>query len=115
MKERSRGTPLIDMLKGYQPCRGRFHMPGHKASPDFCRTFPGAASDITELPFSDDLLDEKGCIAEAEGVKNAAVMWPERIAVSGTQVTPGGAVEITRILGREEALRRIDVALAKLG
>ena len=37
------------------------------------------------------------------------------IAVSGTQVTPGGAVEITRILGREEALRRIDVALAKLG
>ena len=66
MKERSRGTPLIDMLKGYQPCRGRFHMPGHKASPDFCRTFPGAAWDITELPFSDDLLDEKGCIAEAE-------------------------------------------------
>ena len=54
-------------------------------------------------------------IAEAEGVKNAAVMWPERIAVSGTQVTPGGAVEITRILGREEALRRIDAALAKLG
>ena len=54
-------------------------------------------------------------IAEAEGVKNATVMWPERIAVSGTQVTPGGAVEITRILGREEALRRIDVALAKLG
>ena len=53
-------------------------------------------------------------IAEAEGVKNAAVMWPERIAVSGTQVTPGGAVEITRILGRDESLRRIDVALAKL-
>ena len=36
------------------------------------------------------------------------------IAVSGTQVTPGGAVEITRILGREEALRRIDAAIAKL-
>ena len=72
MKERSRGTPLIDMLKGYQPCRGRFHMPGHKASPDFCRTFPGAAWDITELPFSDDLLDEKGCIAEAEELASAA-------------------------------------------
>ena len=72
MKERSRGTPLIDMLKGYQPCRGRFHMPGHKASPDFCRTFPGAAWDITELPFSDDLLDEKGCIAEAEELAAAA-------------------------------------------
>ena len=61
------------------------------------------------------ILEAMKAIAEAEGVKNAAVMWPERIAVSGTQVTPGGAVEITRILGREEALRRIDVALAKLG
>ena len=61
------------------------------------------------------ILEAMKAIAEAEGVKNATVMWPERIAVSGTQVTPGGAVEITRILGREEALRRIDVALAKLG
>ena len=61
------------------------------------------------------ILEAMKAIAEAEGVKNAAVMWPERIAVSGTQVTPGGAVEITRILGREEALRRIDTAIAKLG
>ena len=61
------------------------------------------------------ILEAMKAIAEAEGVKNAAVMWPERIAVSGTQVTPGGAVEITRILGRDEALRRIDAAIAKLG
>ena len=53
-------------------------------------------------------------LAEAEGAKNAAVMWPVRIAVSGTQVTPGGAVEICRILGREETLRRIAIALDKL-
>ena len=60
------------------------------------------------------ILEAMKSIAEAEGVKNAAVMWPERIAVSCTQVTPGGAVEITRILGRDEALRRIGVALEKL-
>ena len=60
------------------------------------------------------ILEAMKGIAEAEGVKNAAVMWPERIAVSGTQVTPGGAVEITRILGRDEALRRIDTAIARL-
>ena len=60
------------------------------------------------------ILEAMKGIAEAEGVKNAAVMWPERIAVSGTQVTPGGAVEITRILGRDEALRRIDAAIARL-
>ena len=47
-------------------------------------------------------------------VKNAKVMWPVRIAVSGRAVTPGGAVEICRILGREETLRRIDAGIAKL-
>ena len=48
-------------------------------------------------------------------MKNAAVMWPVRIAVSGQTVTPGGAVEICRILGREETLRRLGTGLAKLG
>ena len=38
-------------------------------------------------------------MAEAEGVKNAKIMWPVRIAVSGQAVTPGGAVEIARIRG----------------
>ena len=71
---------------------------------------------LADCEWNDEaILNAMKGVAEAEGVKNAAVMWPERIAVSGTQVTPGGAVEITRILGREEALRRIDAALAKLG
>ena len=70
---------------------------------------------LADCEWNDEaILNAMKGIAEAEGVKNAAVMWPERIAVSGTQVTPGGAVEITRILGRDEALRRIDAALAKL-
>ena len=54
-------------------------------------------------------------LAEAEGVKNAAVMWPVRIAVSGQTVTPGGAVELCRILGREETIRRMRLGLEKLG
>lgn len=54
-------------------------------------------------------------LAEKLGVKNATLMWPVRIAVAGKQVTPGGAVEICRILGREETLRRINVGIAKLG
>ena len=32
----------------------------------------------------------------------------------GTQVTPGGAMEILALLGREEALRRLRAGLAKL-
>ena len=52
--------------------------------------------------------------AEELGVKNAKLMWPVRIAAAGKAVTPGGAVEICRILGREECLRRLRVGLEKL-
>ena len=54
-------------------------------------------------------------LAEELGAKNAKVMWPVRIAAAGKAVTPGGAVEICRILGRGETLRRINIALGKLG
>ena len=41
-------------------------------------------------------------------------MWPVRIAVAGKLVTPGGAVEICHILGKEETLRRIAIGMEKL-
>ena len=47
------------------------------------------------------------------GVKNGTAMWPVRIAASGMTVTPGGAVEILDILGREEALSRLHKGLDK--
>ena len=53
-------------------------------------------------------------LAEKLGVKNATLMWPVRIAASGKLVTPGGAVEICQILGREETLRRLRAGLEKL-
>ena len=54
-------------------------------------------------------------LAESMETKNAKVMWPVRIAAAGKAVTPGGAVEICRILGKDETLRRMHVALEKLG
>lgn len=48
------------------------------------------------------------------GVKNATLMWPVRIALAGKAVTPGGAVEICHILGRDETLRRIRLGIEKL-
>ena len=71
---------------------------------------------LAELPAWDDetLLTAMKDLAERLEVKNAKVMWPVRIAVSGRAVTPGGAVEICRILGRDETLRRIDAGIAKL-
>ena len=53
-------------------------------------------------------------MAEKCGCKNAKVMWPVRIAAAGKAVTPGGAVEICRILGRDETLRRIRIGIEKL-
>ncbi len=53
-------------------------------------------------------------IAEA-GMKNATALWPLRIAISGQQSTPGGAIEICWLLGKEETLRRIDDGLSRLG
>jgi len=41
-------------------------------------------------------------------------LWPVRIALSGQEVTPGGAVEILSILGRDESLARLYIALKKL-
>ena len=53
-------------------------------------------------------------MAERMELKNGTVMWPARIAVAGKTVTPGGAVEILDILGKEESLRRMEIGLAKL-
>ena len=49
-----------------------------------------------------------------KGYKNGYVLWPLRTAVSGKQMTPGGATEIMEILGKEESLKRIQTGIEKL-
>lgn len=49
-----------------------------------------------------------------KGIKNGQGLWPLRTAVSGKQMTPGGAFEIMYILGKEESLSRIAVGIEKL-
>ena len=67
-------------------------------------------ADWSEPVIHDTLM---AAIAEA-GLKNGAVLWPLRIAISGLASTPGGAVEIAWLLGKEETLRRLDQGLEKL-
>lgn len=58
--------------------------------------------------YSNDALYAMLCEYVAEkGVKNGYVMWPIRTAVSGKQMTPGGATELMEILGKEESIARI--------
>ena len=53
-------------------------------------------------------------LAQKLEVKNGTLLWPVRIAAAGTLVTPGGAMEILTLLGKEEALRRLRAGLSKL-
>ena len=70
--------------------------------------------EAVELWDDEHIHDAMVSLAERLGVKNAKLMWPVRIAATGTAVTPGGAVEICRILGREETLRRLRNGMERL-
>ncbi|MCL2311310.1 MAG: glutamate--tRNA ligase [Firmicutes bacterium] len=50
-------------------------------------------------------------LAEDTKIKKKAVMWTLRIAVSGKEVTPGGATEIMEIIGKLESIKRVDESL----
>lgn len=50
-------------------------------------------------------------LAQETGKKNGMIMWPARVALCGLESTPGGAVELADILGKEETLKRIDNAI----
>ncbi|MDD7645799.1 MAG: glutamate--tRNA ligase, partial [Ruminococcus bromii] len=63
----------------------------------------------------DAIHDALIALAQTLGVKNGTLLWPVRIAAAGQTVTPGGAMEILAVLGREEALRRLHVGLEKIG
>src|SRR5437588_982213 len=52
-------------------------------------------------------------IVEERGLRPKDVFQPVRVAIAGTTVSPG-IFESVAALGREEALRRIDAALARL-
>ncbi len=81
-----------------------------RASLEMIRPVLEGIGEWTEQNIHDTVI---GAIAAA-GLKNGAVLWPLRIAISGQASTPGGAIEIAWLLGKEETLRRLDDGLARL-
>ncbi|MGC4020216.1 MAG: glutamate--tRNA ligase [Muricomes sp.] len=63
---------------------------------------------------NDALFETLKNYAAGKEFKNGYVMWPVRTAVSGKQSTPGGATELMEILGKEESLKRIKIAIDAL-
>lgn len=53
-------------------------------------------------------------LVERLELKNGRILWPVRVAVSGKAFTPGGAVEIAEILGKEETLKRMEKGISQL-
>jgi len=59
----------------------------------------------------DSLHDALLGLAQEKQLKNGQILWPARVALTGKDVTPGGAIEMAMILGKEECLRRIDFSI----
>ena len=65
--------------------------------------------------YSNDALYETLCgYIQEKGYKNGYVMWPIRTAVSGKQMTPGGATELMELLGKQESISRIEKGIELL-
>lgn len=58
--------------------------------------------------------DAMMALVEKMGIKNGQLLFPLRIAITQTAVTPGGAIEIAALLGRHETLERLQQSIKKL-
>ncbi len=89
----------------------------NKVTPENAKSFLLAAEDALKTVSdwtNDALYQALLSVSETLGVKSGAILWCVRVAVSGLSVTPGGATEIMEVIGKEESLSRIAVALSKL-
>lgn len=63
--------------------------------------------DFSESSIHDALFD----LVKQLELKNGQVLYPIRIALCGKAVTPGGAVEAACLLGKDESVRRLGIAI----
>jgi len=68
----------------------------------------------TDIFTRDGLHDPVMALVEQLGVKTGQLLWPLRIAITGTLVTPGGAFEAAELLGKEETIKRLKISIDKL-
>ncbi|MBQ7886766.1 MAG: glutamate--tRNA ligase [Clostridia bacterium] len=81
-----------------------------KTALEFVKPILESISDWSEATLHDVIMEA----IPQTGMKNATVLWPLRIAVTGKQATPGGAFEMLYLLGKDEAMKRLNDAMAKL-
>lgn len=71
--------------------------------------------EIPENEWTQENIHEKlFALIEKLGVKNGIILWPLRVAVSGKAFTPGGGIELSRVLGKQRTIERIEKGLQLL-
>ena len=73
-----------------------------------------ALSSLNDWSSEESVHDVLLSLPQKMEMKNGQILWPVRTAITGKQFTPGGAIEIAHILGKEETLRRIAIGIEKL-
>lgn len=63
-----------------------------------------AVDDFREEKLHDILME----LAKDNSLKNGQLLWPLRVALTGKEQSPGGAIDILDILGKDESLIRIE-------
>ncbi|HEY8423216.1 MAG TPA: glutamate--tRNA ligase, partial [Clostridia bacterium] len=72
---------------------------------------------LEEIPSFENavLFENLKQFAQEINIKSAALFWIMRIALTGAEVTPGGATEMAELFGKERSLERIKTAYNRLG
>lgn len=110
---------MVDFINGELPFDADIYT--HKKM----KTNPENSLEALELSLPameawEDYTDDDGLmhmmmdLAKEHELKNGRIMWPIRVALSNKSFTPGGAVEIAHIIGKEESLKRMRQAIADL-
>ena len=88
-----------------------------KTNPEIALTSLKAAKEVLENldDYSEQSLhDALLQLPEKLEMKNGQVLFPIRLAITGKEFTPGGAIEIASILGKEETLKRLNCSIENL-
>ncbi|NLG24564.1 MAG: glutamate--tRNA ligase [Clostridiales bacterium] len=81
-----------------------------KAALTRLRAALAALDDYSETSLHEAVMAEVAAL----GMKTGQALWPLRVALSGRASTPGGAIEIAYLLGKDQSLARIDAAIEAL-
>lgn len=107
---------FIDVLPEYDT--EMFFHKKMKTTKEICLVALKAALKVLEHTDGYDqpllIADLLRALPEQLGLKNGQVYWPIRTALTGKQFTPGGALELPVILGKQETLNRLKTGIDKL-